>query len=121
MTEGSVGFDVCSADDLIILNPKVTLLISLGFKLQIPKGYWAMLVPRSSLQKHNIIMPNSIGVIDEDYRLEVKMPLRNIGTNDHIFSKYDRIGQLIILPKLDVAVVQGIVESTNRGGFGSTS
>lgn len=120
MTANSVGLDVRASEDINFL-PDETNLVPLGFKMQIPIGYWAMLVPRSSLHKKNLIMVNSIGVIDQDYRLEVKMPLRNIGLISRTIEQYERIGQIILMPMLPIEIQSGIVEETSRGGFGSTN
>ena len=121
MTDNSVGFDVAASEGVLIFRNE-TLKIPLGFKLEIEPGYWAMLAPRSSLHKKNLIVPNSIGVIDSDYRGEVMMLVHNMGNNTETINQFERIGQLIILPALEVYVKTGSVNKSNRlGGFGSTS
>jgi len=122
MTSGSVGFDVHAAEGVIIL-PRETVMVPLGFKMEIEKGYWAMLAPRSSLFKKNLSVPNSVGIIDSDYRDEVRMLLFNFGHDNSVINEHDRIGQLIFLPMLEIELEQGFIGKLGErvGGFGSTS
>ena len=99
-------------------------LISLGVSMELPKGYEAHIVPRSSTFKTwGIIQTNSMGVIDESYCGDNdiwKMPV--YATRDTIIHKNDRICQSRIMehqPSIEFEEVEHL-EGEERGGFGST-
>lgn len=99
-------------------------LIELGVAMELPKGYEAHVVPRSSTYKHfGIIQSNSMGVIDESYCGENdfwKFPA--IAMRDTVIEKGDRICQFRIMakmPKIKITEV-ATLGNTDRGGFGST-
>ena len=100
-------------------------LIDLGVSMQLPKGYEAHVVPRSSTYKNfKIIQTNSFGVIDNSYcgTNDVwKMPV--IATEGTTIHKNDRICQFRIvekMPKVHFIEVNNLDENEARGGFGST-
>lgn len=100
--------------------------IPLGVAIQLPKGYEALLIPRSSLFKnYGVIQTNSVGLIDETYcgdNDEWKLPVINLTKEVTIIHKGDRICQFRIQkhqPKLKVAYVDTLGNS-DRGGLGST-
>ena len=98
-----------------------------GLAFEIPEGYVGLLFPRSSVYKHNIVMSNSVGVIDSGYRGEVMFKYKylsdDLKTTNDCFKIGDRVGQLIILPypHIELEEVDELSES-DRGekGFGST-
>lgn len=100
-------------------------LVPTGVYIEVPVGYVGLLAPRSSLSKANIIMTNSVGVIDSAYRGEIMASLMYIGNNDAGFTILagERVVQLlvmpIILPRFNIV---DELEETDRGngGFGST-
>jgi dUTP pyrophosphatase len=106
--------------------PKLTrVLVPTGVHVEIPYGYVGFLVPRSSLSKNDIIMANSIGVIDADYRGELMVPLVYIGTNEFgtTVEENVRIAQLLVMPvALPKFIRVNELSDTVRGegGFGST-
>lgn len=118
------AIDVRAAEDVDLKFMQPTV-ISLGFSCQLPNGYFAMLLPRSStFKKYGIIQTNSVGIIDESYcgNDDVwAMPVIALRTDVHI-SKNDRIGQFIILPKMPTVNLETVNDlgNENRGGFGST-
>ena len=122
----SIGdaIDVRAAKDVDI-NYMEKAKIPLGFSCQLPKGYFALLMPRSSTcDKFGIIQSNSIGLIDESYcgnDDEWLMPVIGVRNDAHI-SKNDRIGQFIILPKMPQLNFETVDDLGNesRGGFGIT-
>jgi len=118
------AIDVRAAKD-IDLKVFESTHIPLGFSCQLPKGYLALLFPRSStFDKYGVIQTNSVGIIDESYcgnNDEWAMPVIAMRTDVHI-SKNERIGQFIILPK---EMILGFITvddlgNEDRGGFGST-
>ena len=123
-TSGSVGYDIHSIENNMI-EPFSRKLISTGLKVNIPRGMYGRIAPRSSLAwKHSVDV--GAGVIDNDYRGEVKVLLINTGKNPYEVKKGDRIAQLIFencsTPKLEV-VSEEELDTTDRGtgGFGSTN
>ena len=115
--------DLRSAED-VELKAGEFKLISLGVSMELPKGYEAHIVPRSSTFKTwGIIQTNSMGVIDESYQSDSdvwKMPV--YATRDTIIHKNDRICQFRIekhQPTIEFEEVEHL-EGKERGGFGST-
>lgn len=124
-TPGSAGMDLCAAlKGDVILKPNDSYLIPTGLKIELPEGYEAQVRPRSGLAiNHNIIVLNSPGTIDSDYRGEIKVILKNLGDKDFIVKNGDRIAQLIIATY--VRIEWDEVETINdtergSGGFGHT-
>ena len=107
------------------LAPFKRTLVPTGVRVSIPVGYVGLLIPRSSLSKCEIILSNSVGVIDSDYRGEILVALTYIGSNEHGVSvtSGDKIAQLLIVPiMLPEFIEVDKLEDTVRGsnGFGST-
>ena len=118
------AIDVRAAEDVDLKYMQSTI-IPLGFSCQLPKGYFALLLPRSSTFKRwGIIETNSCGMIDESFCGDGDqwgMPVVALRNDVHI-KKNERIGQFIILPKMPTIQFE-IVDSLgneNRGSFGST-
>lgn len=125
-TEGSGALDFYAAEDVTVWEER-TYRIGLGVALEVPKGYVLQLVPRSSMGVDTPLrMPNSMGVIDSDYRGEVVAIYVNDETKGMIpykINKGDRIAQgyLVATPKINLVEVEELSD-TDRGekGFGST-
>lgn len=98
--------------------------IPLGVAMQLPEGYEAHIVPRSSTFKHfGVIQTNSFGVIDESYsgdQDEWKMPV--YATRDTVIHRNDRICQFRIMKHQPSIVFNSVehLDNKNRGGFGSS-
>lgn len=124
-TSGSAGMDVCAAlEKDLEIAPGEIVLVPTGFAVAIPQGYEIQVRPRSGLAvKHGITIINSPGTIDSDYRGEVKVGLVNLGRENFIIRRGDRIAQLVLAPvtlaSLDVCAE---LDETERGagGFGHT-
>jgi dUTP pyrophosphatase len=104
------------------IEPQDQILIDTGVAVKIPEGYAGFVFNRSSQGKLGISIPHSVGVIDSDYRGNIKVVLRNNNTEEafHI-EKYDRIAQLVIMPVLLVDFVDAWNDTERgEGGFGST-
>jgi len=117
--------DVCAACEAeICIAPGEVKLIPCGFTMAVPVGYEAQVRPRSGLAlKHGIIVPNSPGTIDADYRGEVCVILGNISDREFVVRRGMRIAQMVISPviRAEVAEAEGL-DATPRGqgGFGHT-
>lgn len=119
-SEGAAGFDIyCS--DFIRLAPSVHCLLPTGIAMAIPHGWVGLIWPRSGLAAKNGI--NTLaGVVDADYRGEVKVSLINHGHDFVEFKPGDRIAQILFQPVLLQSVEVDELSDTIRGagGFGST-
>ncbi len=126
-TEGSAGLDLRAAiadGDEIVLKPLGRALIPTGLRIAVPQGYEVQVRPRSGLAlKFGITCLNSPGTIDSDYRGEVGVILVNLGSEDFVIRRGDRIAQMVVASHARIAWdIQGELTSTARGegGFGST-
>lgn len=127
-TSGSAGIDFMYIDaEPIIIKPNEHCLVPLGFKIALPNNYFLAITPRSGLAlKHRISIINSPGIVDSDYRDEVKAIIENRGKNDFIINAGDRICQGLILfapkPKIEFITEEEFNKNTTErtGGFGST-
>lgn len=122
-TRGSAGWDLFSPET-VILKPNQVTFIKLRFCIQIPEGYYISIVPRSSMGKRGVIIPNSPGTIDSDYTGEIMIMLVNINPDlDVQINNGDRIAQMILHKYHDMNFeVTDHFKNTDRGsgGFGST-
>ena len=121
---GDAGLDLRSTED-IVLKPFERKLVSCGIAIAIPEGYAGFVMPRSGLAiKHGISIVNSPGLIDSNYRGEIKAILVNLDPNDDFQIKHgDRIAQLVILevPPVTLEEVDELSQTTRGdGGFGSS-
>lgn len=120
-TAGAAGYDLQCQHE-VILYPHESAIVSTGVELEIPKGYCALIIGRSGLAfKLDVVAFN--GLIDSDYRGEVKVKLFNLGTEYRYFEKGTRIAQLLFLPyKVFELEYPEALNPTERGasGFGST-
>lgn len=98
-----------------------------GIAFEIPEGHVGLLFPRSSIAKKDLLLSNSVGVIDPHYRGEVMFKFRMARAMEYcsnpIYSVGDRIGQIIIIPIPEVEFIQAEeLSSTDRGegGYGSS-
>jgi len=114
------GADLMSTEDLEIY-PQEQKLVDTGVAVKIPEGYAGFVFNRSSQGKKGITIPHSVGVIDTDYRGNIKVILKNLGDEVYKITRGDRIAQLVIIPVLLVEF-EDIWNDTQRGtgGFGST-
>lgn len=99
-------------------------MIPLGVAMELPKGYQALLYPRSSTyKKYKILLVNSVGQIDESYKGDNdQWFFQAYATEDTFIPKNDRIAQFRIIekqPELEFETVESL-GNENRGGIGST-
>jgi len=136
------GMDLYALEDGIVY-PNDQSMVRTGIAIQLPKPLetnvypyelgvdfrqkitWeAQIRPRSGLAaKRSITIVNTPGTVDNDYRGEIKVILRNESTIDFKFKKGDRIAQMVICPVVTPTIVEvDELDDTDRGagGFGST-
>ncbi|MCM8710635.1 dUTP diphosphatase [Clostridium sp. SYSU_GA19001] len=125
MTTGAAGMDLYAAiNEQIILKPFERKKIPVGICIELPKGYEAQIRPRSGLTANfGITLLNSPGTIDWDYRGEINIIMINLGNENFIINKGDRVAQ-IVFNKVETPIIEIVSEigETSRGinGFGST-
>lgn len=121
---GDAGVDLCSTED-VELRPFERKLISTGLALAIPFGYGGFILPRSGTAiKQGLSLANTPGLIDSNYRGEIKIAAINLDAKNSIQIKAgDRIAQLVIM-KVEspaFAVVDELDDTVRgAGGFGSS-
>ena len=117
----AIGADLCSVED-VTLQPGERKLIPTGLAIEIRDGYYGRVAPRSGLAVKQGI-DTMAGVIDSDYRGEVRVLLINLSNEPVSFKTGDRIAQLII-EKAEAFDYEWADElndtSRGAGGFGST-
>lgn len=121
-TPGSAGFDLRAAESSTVPTGGI-VSISTGTSLSIPDGHVGLVCSRSGLALKGVFVLNSPGVIDSDYRGELRVILANVGARDHAVVKGDRIAQLLVVRTSEVSFVSSeTLDETQRGngGFGST-
>lgn len=121
-SEEAAGLDLYSVEDIVLWSG-TRELIQTGVGMAIPKGYVGIVKSRSGLAaRHGLEV--GAGVIDSDYRGEIKVLLYNNSVNTYHIKSGDRVAQILFIPVLvDVEVEQVYkLDQTDRGyeGFGST-
>ena len=123
-TKGSLhaaGYDLYASKGTKV-DAKQKILVSTGISMEIPEGCYGRIAPRSGLAVKNFIDVGA-GVIDSDYRGEVKVLLFNFSSDDFEVKEGDRIAQLIIeyVAPTNITEITELNEtSRGEGGFGST-
>ena len=125
MSAHASGMDVCAAcESDVTIDPGEVKLVPCGFTMAVPVGYEAQMRPRSGLAlKHGLILPNSPGTIDADYRGEVCVILANVGGESFTVRRGMRIAQMVIAAATRAELLEvDTLETTPRGegGFGHT-
>jgi dUTP pyrophosphatase len=124
-TAGAAGMDLLAAvTDPVTLAPGERRLIPTGLTIALPPGYELQVRPRSGLAlRHGIVLPNSPGTIDEDYRGEIQVIVLNTGADPFEVTRGMRIAQAVLAPVVrarwqEVAKLDETARAA--GGFGST-
>jgi dUTP pyrophosphatase len=124
-TAGAAGMDLLAAVTTpVTVDPGKRALVPTGLTIALPAGFELQVRPRSGLALRNgVILPNSPGTIDEDYRGEVQVIVLNAGDAPFVIERGMRIAQAIVAPVVQ-AMWQEVeaLDDTSRGtgGFGST-
>ncbi len=124
-TPEAAGADLYAClEESLVVEPGETVFVPTGLALEVPKGCAGLVYARSSLAcKQGLAPANKVGVIDSDYRGEIRVVLHNHGKTPQTISHGQRIAQLIITPVLTPAYEEAEeLTDTGRGsgGFGST-
>ena len=120
--EGDAGMDL-TAIEIEITEDYIEY--GTGLAVEIPYGYVGLLFPRSSVSKKDLLLCNSVGVVDAGYRGEIKLRFKITEDNiDNIYDVGERVGQIVIMPFpeikfLESATLSDSVRGTN--GYGSTN
>jgi dUTP pyrophosphatase len=103
------------------IYPGEQKLVDTGVAIKIPRGFAGFIYNRSSQGKKGITIPHSVGVIDSDYRGNLKVLLKNIGEDPYKIEPGDRIAQLVV-QRVELPTFRDAWNDTQRGtgGFGST-
>lgn len=123
-TGGAVAFDLEAAVDTNVPG-RAQVRIPSGLVVQVPEDMGLLVVPRSStFSKFGLIMPHSVGVIDQDYcghDDEILLQVYNIRPATIHVPAGTRLAQGMFIPVAKVQFVEAAsIEAENRGGFGST-
>jgi dUTP pyrophosphatase len=117
--EGDAGMDLFITD--VKSKNKFDITYGFGIALEIPEGYVGLIFPRSSIRNQDLILSNSVGVIDSGYRGELMATFKRTGTDRYDVG--DKAAQIIVLPYPSV-IFEEVEELSNTergtGGFGST-
>lgn len=121
----AAGMDLYAClDGSEVIAPGQTRFLSTGLAIAVPKGYAGLVFARSGMACRRGLAPaNKVGVIDADYRGEVKIALHNHGPEPQLVEPGDRVAQLVIVPVLQPELEWAEeLPDTQRGsgGFGST-
>jgi len=123
---GDAGMDVTCTEVFI---HKDYIEYKTGLSIEIPENFVGLLFPRSSVSKKDLLLCNSVGVLDSNFRGEICFRFKHtesdviIKTFKNIYEIGDRVGQIIILPipSIEFEEVEELNETErNTGGFGST-
>lgn len=124
-TDGAAGMDLLAAVmSSVVIPPGGRMLVPTGLRIALPPGYELQVRPRSGLAlKNGIVLPNSPGTIDEDYRGELGVIVMNAGDAPFTVERGMRIAQAVVAPVVraswhEVAELPDTARGT--GGFGST-
>lgn len=126
-TAQAAGADIKASlgkGESLLIRPGERVLVPTGLAMEIPPGYEVQVRPRSGLSlKTGLLVVNSPGTIDADYRGEVKVIMGNLGLKDEVIAHGDRVAQLVVAPVTQASFTQvNSLGDTDRGagGFGST-
>ncbi len=124
-TEHAAGLDLHAANDQpLTIAPGDVRLVPTGLFVEIPVGYEGQVRARSGLAlKHGLMLPNSPGTIDADYRGELQVIVGNVGREPFTITRGMRFAQLVICPiaHVRIEVTDKLNDSARgAGGFGHT-
>lgn len=120
--EGDAGLDLVATQ--IIDNSTAQVTYGIGLAIEIPYGYVGLIFPRSSIKNYELVLSNSVGILDSGYRGELRAVFNKTNGIDSLKYKVgDRIAQILILPypKINFVLSDELSDSERgTGGYGST-
>ena len=120
--DGDAGMDLVATR--IISNTTFDVSYGTDLAMEIPNGFVGLVFPRSSIRKYELVLSNSVGVIDSGYRGELQATFKKTNGLDSLAYKVgDRIAQIMIIPHPPIEFQEvDELSDTERGegGFGST-
>jgi dUTP pyrophosphatase len=120
--ESDAGMDLVATS--IIENTTFQVTYGLGIAMEIPDGMVGLVFPRSSIRNTELMLSNSVGVIDAGYRGELQATFNKLNGLDSVaYNVGDRVAQIVIVPHPIVQFVEVDELSESKrgeGGFGST-
>lgn len=122
---GAAGWDLyADVDQFVSIQPGSYVALQTNIAIEIPHGYFGAIYPRSGLAtKKGLRLPNSVAVIDEDYRGSIGIGLYNDSDILQTIQPYERVAQIIFQPYKEIEFEE-VTELTDTergfGGFGST-
>lgn len=120
---GDSGADLYSVEDVVIPSME-RRIVKTGLYFEIPNGFEVQIRSRSGLAaKNGVFVLNSPGTIDSGYRGEIMVILQNLGKDDFVINKLDRIAQMVVakVEYLPMFLVNEVSDSKRgSGGLGST-
>lgn len=121
----AAGYDLfADVKETIEIKPHETAMIPTGLAMEIPEGYFGGIFARSGLASKEALRPaNCVGVVDADYRGEVKVSLHNDSDALRVITPGQKIAQMVVVPFLSVEFdeVESLSDTVRgEGGFGST-
>lgn len=121
----AAGYDLfADVKESVEIKAHKTAMIPTGLAMEIPEGYFGGIFARSGLASKESLRPaNCVGVVDADYRGEVKVALHNDSNENRVITPGQKVAQLVIVPFLSVEfdeVEELSATVRGAGGFGST-
>lgn len=123
----AAGLDIrIASEENIMIPPGGHAQIHTGLYVEIPRGHFGLIAIRSGLGSRGLTLSNSVGIIDEDYRGEIRIPVYNHGEESFDLEDGERIAQMILIPYIqaNLEYVEEVedLEESGRGqkGFGSS-
>ena len=121
----AAGYDLfADVAEALEIQPHQTVMVPTGLAMELPEGYWGGIFARSGLAAKESLRPaNCVGVVDADYRGEVKVALHNDSAEVRKITPGQKVAQLVVVPCLSVEfdVVDELSDTVRGiGGFGST-
>ena len=123
---GAAGMELCACmDEPVTIAPRQIVSLPTGIAIALPSAdYVALVFARSGLGiKHGVALANGVGVIDSDYRGEIRVGLVNQSDVPYTIQPGDRVAQLAVMPVVQAQLERvETLDETERGagGFGST-
>lgn len=122
--EHAAGLDLrAKLDETVVMNPGDTYVFPTGLHAEIPNGYFGLVAIRSGLGFKGFILSNGVGIIDEDYRGEIRVKIHHHGEEPIEVQDGERIAQMILIPYVQAnLIVSEELSETERGekGMGSS-